>query len=599
MSWLSRPILILFVAALVNANSSAQIRLATPKATPTPGPDAAAVQRKALEAANIKADDAEALLNYIRSRTLTDENQAKIQSIIRRFQSEDFDERLKASEDAVKFGPSAISPLRQAAENEPDFEIAYRAAECLKRLEKQTSHSNIAAAVVRALTVLKPEEAPKVLLGYLPLADNSEVAELIQTALTSMVLKNDLPNPVILEALKDTNPTRRFVAVHALLTGGPQDRPIRIPAAFERVKATIQAEKEAEFRFKMIEPLLNVAKDKQGIDLLLEVLPTIPRGQLWQAEDYLLQLAGKDAPKVVFGSSSDSLVKARDQWATWWKTASATTDLTKFSYKPRISGNTVLVMVDFRTGNPGYVSILGPDMKEKTRLTGLLGPMDVSFFPNGNMAIAEQNTNRISIRDPKGNHIAHRQIGGRGALFTGQAQSVQVLPDENILVTCRNGIVEMKKDSEEQTMSYLRQNQYDICSAKRLTDGKTMVLVQNGPQFAVFLDAKGKELAEPKLKTANPYYQADIEQTGPDTVLLTEYNQIVEYDLKQNKSIWTKAANQPRSVQRLPNGNTLLVDTPNQSDQATRLVEVAPNGAVVWEYKPTTTDFQIFRGYRR
>ena len=61
------------------------------------------------------------------------------------------------------------------------------------------------------------------------------------------------------------------------------------------------------------------------------------------------------------------------------------------------------------------------------------------------------------------------------------------------------------------------------------------------------------------LKTGTPFYQAQITATGPDRVLLTELNQVVEYDLQKNEAVWKRAANQPRSVQRLPNGNTLIV----------------------------------------
>ena len=69
---------------------------------------------------------------------------------------------------------------------------------------------------------------------------------------------------------------------------------------------------------------------------------------------------------------------------------------------------------------------------------------------------------------------------------------------------------------------------------------------------------------------------------------------VVEYDLKKNESVWKRAVNQPRSVQRLPNGNTLVVEaTPN----ANRLVEFTPDGEEVWSYKPD--EMQVFRAYRR
>jgi hypothetical protein len=176
----------------------------------------------------------------------------------------------------------------------------------------------------------------------------------------------------------------------------------------------------------------------------------------------------------------------------------------------------------------------------------------------------------------------------------GNPQQVQVLENGNLLVTCRNVIVEFKKDKDEEVMRYVRTN-YDINAAYRLPDGQTMVLSQNGPNHGIFLDAKGKELPDRKLKTGTPYYQAHITQTGPNRVLLTELNQVIEYDLKKNESVWKRAVNQPRSVQRLPNGNTLVVEATPQSN---RLVEFTPDGEEVWSHKPDN-DMQVFRAYRR
>lgn len=558
--------------------------------------DLSAQDRAALAAAGLKPADEDGLLNYIRQRTLTDDSLAKIQAIIRRFQSDDFDERLKAVEAAIQFGPSAISPLREAQQSD-DYEVAYRATECLKKLEKQVSHSQIAAAVVRELTKLKPANTSEVLLPYLPLADSPEVADLIQTALTAVALKDGQPDPVILAALKDPSPLRRTAAVIALITGGPEQERIRIPTAFEQVKATIAAEKDPESRFRMLLPFLTICREKAGVNYLLEILPQLPRGRLWQAEDYLLQLAGKDAPKIILGKTEAALQKGRDEWAAWWKDNNTKLDLAKFDYTPRILGETILVMADFRSGNPGYISILGPDLKERKRYTGLMGPMDVQFYPNGNMLVAEQNTNRVTIRDPNGKILITRNIGGRPNQVYGNPQSVQILANGNILVVCRNVITEFKKESEEVVMTYVRNN-YDIVAAKRMPDGKTLVMVQNGPQHGFYLDEKGKELAEPKLTFGMPYYQGHIDHFAPDRILYTEMNQIVEYDLKTNKKIWTRNAPQPRSVQRLPNGNTLYVEMANTADQSSRLVEVTPTNVEVWSFQ-VKSDFQPYKAYRR
>jgi hypothetical protein len=219
--------------------------------------------------------------------------------------------------------------------------------------------------------------------------------------------------------------------------------------------------------------------------------------------------------------------------------------------------------------------------------------MDAQFLSDGTLAIAEHNSNRVTIRDTSGRTLAIRTIGGMNRIY-GNPQQVQVLQNGNLLVTCRNVIVEFKKDKDEEVIRYVRNN-YDINAAYRLPDGQTLVLSQNGPNHGLFLDEKGKELPDRKLKTGTPYYQAHISMSGSDRVLLTELNQVVEYDLNKNESLWKRQVNQPRSVQRLPNGNTLVVEaTPNLN----RLVEFTPEGEEVWSHQPTS-GMQVFRAYRR
>src|SRR5688572_15868816 len=109
---------------------------ATATTKPTEPADPAVADRKALDAANLKADDPKGLLDYLRQRTLSDTDLSKIQAVIRRLGSDDFAERLKAAVEVERFGPAAVGPLRAASQNDTDYEVAYQAGECLKRMEK-------------------------------------------------------------------------------------------------------------------------------------------------------------------------------------------------------------------------------------------------------------------------------------------------------------------------------------------------------------------------------------------------------------------------------------------------------------------------------
>ncbi|HET6574513.1 MAG TPA: hypothetical protein VFG68_12975 [Fimbriiglobus sp.] len=551
--------------------------------------DPATADSKALDAASLKADDPKGLLDYLRQRTLSDADLSKIQAVIKRLGSDDFEDRLKAAVEVERFGPAAVGPLRSAATSDPDYEIAFQAGECLRRMEK-VPHTAVAAATVRALARSKPPETAKVLLAFLPLADDNTVGAAIRDALKAVAVRGGKAEPALVAALTDPVAERRAAAAVALIEGGPSKERVRVPDAYAKVRAAAKAEADVEARFRMLYSLLRTAHEPEAVGLLIDAIPELPRGRLWQAEDYLLQLAGQAAPRVVLGKSKESLTRARDAWKKWWTKAETDTDLGKFAYTPRVTGKTLLVLMDYRGYSTGAVVELGPDLKERWRIVGLAAPMDAQYLPDGTLAIAEHNSNRVTIRDTAGRTLATRTIGGQNRIY-GNPQQVQVLSNGNLLVTCRNVIVEFKKGKDEEVARYVRNN-YDIHAACRLPDGTTLVLSQNGPNHGIFLDAKGKELPDRKLKTGTPYYQAHIARSGPDRVLLTELNQVVEYDLKKNEPVWKRAVNQPRSVQRLPNGNTLVVEAnPN------RLVEFTPDGEEVWSYKPD--EMQVFRAYRR
>jgi hypothetical protein len=561
--------------------------------------DQATADKRALEAAGLTADNPAGLLDYVRLRTLSDADLSKIQAVIKRLGSDDFEERLKAATAVEHFGPAAVGPLRAAAEglNRPDantdYEIAYRAGECLRRMEK-VPHAAVSAAAVRALAKSKPPGTAKALLAFLPLADDEPVADGIRSTLIAVAVRDGKAEPALVAALTDAVPVRRAAAAVALVKGGaPRE-------AYAKITAAAKVEKDPEAKFRMLHALLTVSREKEAVGQLIDLLPELPRGRLWQAEDYLRQLAGADTPAAVLGKSKESLAKARDAWRGWWAKAGARTDLGKFAYTPRISGNTLLVLMDTQFGRAGAVLEVGPDMKERWRINGLANPMDAQRLPDGTVVVAEQSSNRVTVRDVHGAIRSVRTIGGANRVY-GSPQHVQVLPNGNLVVVCRNLVVEYKKDKDEEVMRYVRTNNaYDIAAARRLANGQTIILLQNSNQ-CIFLDDKGKEMPGKTLKTGVPNYRAShIAPTADENrVLITELNGVVEYDLKEGKSVWSKQVNQPLSAQRLPNGNTLIVNSSGPGNTS-RLVELSPDGDEVWTYQPTEPGgLQVFRAYRR
>jgi hypothetical protein len=81
----------------------------------------------------------------------------------------------------------------------------------------------------------------------------------------------------------------------------------------------------------------------------------------------------------------------------------------------------------------------------------------------------------------------------------------------------------------------------------------------------------------------NPTYLEGPDGTPTILVADSENDRVVEYARRNGswKRVWTVGEDQlnwPRDADRLPNGNTLIVDTLNQ-----RVIEVTPRGEIVWE----------------
>jgi hypothetical protein len=85
----------------------------------------------------------------------------------------------------------------------------------------------------------------------------------------------------------------------------------------------------------------------------------------------------------------------------------------------------------------------------------------------------------------------------------------------------------------------------------------------------------------------NPTYLESENGTPALLVADSENDRVVEYAYQDGEwvQVWelgTDRLNWPRDADRLPNGNTLIVDTMNH-----RVIEVTPTGEIVWEaYTP-------------
>ena len=560
-------------------------------------PDEAQLDKKALDSANLKATDPDGLLKYLKERTLSDVELTKIQAVIKLLGSEDFDGRLKATIELEQMGPPAIAPLRLASKDgNSSAEVVYRAEYILKRIEK-VSHAEVASAAIRALAKSKSPDLVPTLLGFMPLSDNLAVTEQIQATLTAAAVVDGKPDPALLEALKSTNSLRRMAAAVAFVEGAPAAEKGRVKDIYPKILELAKAEKDTAQRFKLVKSLLLFAKENEAVAMLIDMIPDMVRGQIWQAEDLLGQIAGKDTPKAKCLKTKESMVKAQTAWKEWWAKSEKAIDLAKLEVKPKLQGNFVLMTIDYRFGQNSTITEFGSDEKERWKLTAPANVWDFVFGPGDRIHIADQNT--ISERDRAGKVLSTKQVQydnpNGGGKLPANPMSIQLLDNGNKLVFCRQCIVEYGKDGKE-VMTYVRPinmnfGNADICSALRLKSGETLLHVANNgpngqaPQM-IYIDSKGKEIKEKAFKTVQANYQfTTMVQSGEDKVIVAEQNQLIEYSLKTGKAEekgFRRQVNNTRSFQKLPNGNILFVD---MNVYPARVVEITPEGEEAWVYQ--------------
>lgn len=552
---------------------------------------AAATQPKltdeeALKKAQLDPEDGAKLIAYLKQRTLSDAERGKIAAIIERFGADDFEVRTKATQEIELFGPAAVGPLK-AAQSNPDPEIAYRAGLALRKLET-VPHSAVAAAAVRAVARLKPEGAAAALIGFLPLADDETVADVIRSALIALAVTNDnRAEPALLAALTDPTPLRRAAAYVALTEGGPPTERIRIKDAYPKLKEAVLKDPDPEAKFTGLWSLALTTRENEFLPELINLIPTVGRGRIWQIEDLLLQLAGEHPKDGRFLKTPESLVKARDAWLAWWKDKGRQLDFVAFEFKPRILGYTDVIEMDYRGYGQGRIVSYGPDMKERWRITNVNNPTDIRVTRDGHVYVVESNNNIVSLRTTTGTVLRSQNV------FQ-QPLNLDLLPDGGLVVICRNNIFEFDKDFKQRWM-YQRPN-YDIMAGCRLPNGETLFVTnmfQGNNGFR--LDDKGKELGDASKRYTFGRIQNlhTMHVLGDEKVLLCEFDKVAEYDLKTGKQIWKHSCNAPSSCQRLPNGNTLITLL-NQN----QVIEVDPSGEVVWDYQ-AKDGLRVGRAYRR
>ena len=170
--------------------------------------DHTAADERALKEAKV-GTDGPALLEYLRDQAPGPARLAKVKALVKQLGDDAFAKREQASKALVAAGVIALPFLREAVKGE-DREVVRRARECLKQIGAGPG-VEVPAAAVRLLGWRRPAGAAKVLLDYLPAADEP-VAREVRAALVALAQRDGKPGPDLLQALDDKDAVRREAA---------------------------------------------------------------------------------------------------------------------------------------------------------------------------------------------------------------------------------------------------------------------------------------------------------------------------------------------------------------------------------------------------
>jgi hypothetical protein len=541
-------------------------------------PDTTAADEQLVLRAKGKVDPA-SLLDYLQKRTYPEPDPKRLDALVRQLGGGSFRLRERAHAELLALGNSALATLREA-ERSRDFEVQRRALAIRRAIEKRADPIT-EAAVARLLAARKPAGAAGVLLAFLPFAADDSVREEVHRALPAVAVRGGRPEAALVAALKDRAAVKRAAAGSALVCVGAA---AQLPA----VRALLQ-DPDPAVRLRVALALVTERRDKDAVGKLIDALEHLPPERLWAAETLLIRIAGARAPQVSLGADADSRQKCRKAWDDWWAEARAGIDLSKVELKTNYLGHTVVVQRVFTRIVNGKRLRPGVQVQELTAQGKLSWEFQLPTFPvsaqvlgHDRVLVAEFNGRRVSERDFKGELQWEKEVGGNPL-------GAQRLANGNTFVVLTNRLVEYDRKGHE--VYHLNRPGFDLLRGQKLPNGEVVFITSSGELTR--LDPRtNKTLVSFNVGRLDSQYGSfEVLPNGNYLVpVCGTTHRVVEFDPK-GKQVWSAAVQWPTSVQRLPNGNTLV------GSQVGRCVLVVDRtGAVVWRHN---ADGQVFMVRRR
>ncbi len=518
-----------------------------------------------LKTHNIGADEP-ALLAFLRKRTLSEEDQNRLEQLVRELGNPSFAVRDRASRLLTKEGPPAIAFLKPALQD-ADLETSRRAARCLEEIRRGPGAA-LPAAAVRLLTQPpKSREHPsaaavRVLLAYVPFADDDAVEDEVFAALTQLSVRGPALDPLLHEALRDPMPARRAAAAHVLGRVGTKDHRAGLQRLLDDPVQVV--------RLRAAQGLLS-ARDPAGVPKLIALVEEAPPELVWQIEETLYRLAGPKAPtETVGGGGPDNRQLVAKAWMEWWTAHSSRLDLSRYAEGDAPLGLITVCEYDSAQGQAGGQAWeAGRDGKTRWKLSLPQGPMDAQMLPNGRVLIAESNGRRVTERDlageikweyrPPGNPIA-----------------VQRLPNGNTFIATYNNVLEVTPDQKQVYVSNRGPNFY-IFSARKLRNGNVVAMTAQG-MVVEFDPITNKDIRTIQVAGATGNWcSVEALPGGRYLVATMSTNEVKEIDA-QGSTLWTANIPGVFRATRLPNGNTLAASMTTR-----QVVEIDKTGQRRWE----------------
>jgi HEAT repeat protein len=511
-----------------------------------------------------KAGQGPGVLDELRRRTPMDDKRTQAQRLIARLGDDDFATRERATAGLKALGPGAVPLLRQARRH-PDVEVRQRIEACLAELERQLS-APLPAALGRRIAMTRPAGAAEAILAYLPAAEDDAAVADLQRALAAVSSVRGEADAAVVRAVADAVPVRRAAAAEALCRAGAS---AHYPAV-----ARLLGDPDPAVRLQAAIALAAAGRHDM-VRWVIDAVATLPASQSVRAEDYLLQLAHDNPPPGLAEAGGADARKRRDAWAAWWAGNGARVDLAPRRVAAH-GGRGCTVLVHPQNGE---VVELGPDGRERWRLTGLLGPQDAQVVAGNRVLVAEHNGQRVTERNTRGAVLWQKQTEQTWPV------GVQRLRNGHTFIACRDRLVEVDRAGRE--LYVIRRAGNDVLAARRLAGGQIVCVCSH--RRVLWLDTAGKELKSfPVQMIGN--MGAVVTSAGHVLVCVPWTGRVMEYDA-DGTVVWEVGVPQAFTACRLPGGGALVA----QQGWPVKVIEVDRGGKAVGEVPTALFTGRVYR----